>query len=156
MVDVGDKVPGERRAWARAVVRFPQGVLATVLAGEGPKGAVTEIARVAGIAAAKRTADLVPLCHPLLLDWVDVEVAAQGDDALLVDCRVRCTRATGVEMEAMVGAAIAAVTLYDMTKALDPAIAVESVVLVEKEGGKRGHWTRPGGPADAREGRPTR
>lgn len=146
MVDVGDKEPGDRRALARARVRFPAGLLAAVLDGRGPKGPVEEVARVAGVLAAKRTADLVPLCHPIPLDHVDVTFEVVGDDLLEVRCSARCRRATGVEMEALTGAAVAALTVYDMTKALDPAIAIEAVELLEKTGGKRGTWTRDAGP----------
>lgn len=146
MVDVSPKAPGERAALARAVVRFPPGLLARVLAGEGPKGAfgaIAETARVAGLLAAKRTAELVPMCHPLGLDHVEVDLEPLDDERVEVRCRTSCTARTGVEMEAMVGASLAALTLYDMTKALDPAIRVEAVELVWKRGGKRGLWQRP-------------
>jgi cyclic pyranopterin phosphate synthase len=142
MVDVGDKEPSERRSLARARVRFPAGLLGGVLAGRGPKGPIEEVARVAGVLAAKRTAELIPLCHPIALDHVDLEFEQVGDDLLEVRCLARCRRATGVEMEALTGAAVAALTVYDMTKALDPAIAIERVELVEKIGGKRGLWRR--------------
>lgn len=144
MVDVSDKTPGARAATARARVRFPAGVLERVLAAGGPKGPVIEVARVAGIAAAKRTAELVPLCHPIALDWVDVTVERVGDDVLELRCTARCTRSTGVEMEALTGVSLAALTVYDMTKALDPSIAIERVELVEKIGGTRGHWRADG------------
>jgi cyclic pyranopterin phosphate synthase len=144
MVDVGAKPVTARSALARATLRFPAGLLARVLAGAGPKGAVEEVARVAGILAAKRTGDLIPMCHPLALDSVAIELAARGEDRLEILCRAACRGRTGVEMEALTGAAVAALTVYDMTKALDPAIAIEDVVLVEKVGGKRGRWRRGG------------
>jgi cyclic pyranopterin phosphate synthase len=142
MVDVGSKEAGRREAEAEALVRFPPAVFRTLMEGRGPKGAVIEVARLAGIQAAKRTADLIPLCHPLALDAVDVHIAADASGAPLL--RVRCTAGvharTGVEMEAMVGAAIAALTVYDMTKALDKGITLEAVRLVRKSGGKSGPW----------------
>ncbi|MBI5362728.1 MAG: cyclic pyranopterin monophosphate synthase MoaC [Planctomycetes bacterium] len=142
MVDVGAKPVTKRSALARARVVFPNGLLARVLAGAGPKGAVEEVARVAGILAAKRTGELVPMCHPLGLDVVAFEFEAVDADVLEIRCSTACRGRTGVEMEAMTGAAIAALTVYDMTKALDPAIRIEGVELLEKRGGKRGPWRR--------------
>ncbi len=147
MVDVGAKPEGERSALARARLRFPPGALARVRAGGGPKGAlaaVEEMARAAGTLAAKRTGELIPLCHPLGLDHVDLEFEVVAEDVLEVRCRAACRARTGVEMEALVGAALAALTVYDMTKALDPAIRVEGLELLEKRGGKRGTWRREG------------
>jgi len=140
MVDVGKKLPGARSALARARVRFPPGMLALVLAGQGPKGAVEEVARCAGILAAKRTSELIPMCHPLALEHLELEFEARGADVLEVRCRARCHGRTGVEMEALTGAAVAALTVYDMTKALDKGIRIERLELVEKEGGKSGRW----------------
>lgn len=145
MVDVGAKPASARSATARARLRFPPGVLSRVLAGNGPKGPVTEVARAAGVLAAKRTGELVPLCHPLGLDVVDVEFAPLGDDVLEVRCRAACHARTGVEMESLVGAAIAALTVYDMTKALDKGIRIEDLELLEKSGGASGPWRRPDG-----------
>ena len=143
MVDVTPKRPSERSALARARVRFPAGALERILAGAGPKGPVTEVARVAAILAAKRTSEWIPLCHPLPLDVVQVEFATAEPDVLEIRCRVACTAKTGVEMEALVGASAAALTVYDMTKALDPGIVIERIELLEKRGGKRGLWTAP-------------
>lgn len=140
MVDVGTKPVRARSATALAAVRFPPGLLARVLAGRGPKGAVEEIARAAGILAAKRTGELIPLCHPLGLDHVAIEFRARGEGVLEVRCRAACRGRTGVEMEALVGASLAALTIYDMTKSLDPAIVIERVALLEKRGGKSGLW----------------
>jgi len=140
MVDVGAKTPTSRSALARARVVFPPGLITTVLDGNGPKGAVTEIARAAGVLAAKRTGDLIPMCHPLGLDVIDIHFEPDGD-ALEVRCRAACHGPTGVEMEAMVGASIAALTVYDMTKGLDKGIRIESVELLEKSGGKSGDWS---------------
>lgn len=143
MVDVGAKPVTERSAVARARVRFPAGLLDEVLAGGGPKGPVTEVARAAGILAAKRTGELIPMCHPLGLDHVEITFEpVAGGDTLEVRCRAACRGKTGIEMEALVGASIASLTVYDMTKALDPAISIEAVELLEKRGGKSGTWTR--------------
>lgn len=140
MVDVSAKPSTDRRATARARVRFPAGLLEKVLAGGGPKGPVTEVARVAGIQAAKRTPEWIPMCHVLCLDHVEVAFLDLGEDCLEVRCSVACTGRTGVEMEAMVGAAAAALVVYDMTKGLDKGIVLESVRLLEKSGGRSGHW----------------
>lgn len=142
MVDVGAKEANRREAEAEAWVRFPPAAFQAVLEGRLPKGGLVEPARIAGIQAAKRTADLIPLCHPLSLDAIQVEVDAPlPDEPLLrVRCRASVHARTGVEMEAMVGAAVAALTLYDMTKALDHGIRVESIRLVRKTGGKSGPW----------------
>lgn len=142
MVDVGKKSASERQALARALLRFPPGVRDRVWAGGGPKGPIGEVSRVAGILAAKRTAELVPLCHGLALEHVEVELAPLGATRLEVRCRARTSAKTGVEMEAMVGAAVAALTVYDMTKALSKGITIERLELLEKRGGKSGDWRR--------------
>ena len=142
MVDVGKKDPTDRSALARARVVFPPGVRDRVLAGAGPKGAVEEVARVAGVLAAKRTAELIPLCHPLGLDLVDVVFEPVGEDALEVRCRASNRGRTGVEMEALTGASVAALTVYDMAKGVDKGIRIEAVELLEKTGGKSGTWRR--------------
>lgn len=146
MVDVSGKPPTRREALARARLRFPSGMLERVLSEGGPKGPVTEVARAAGILAAKRTGDLIPMCHPLGLDLVEIrfERAAGEPDVLEIRCRAACTAATGVEMESLVGATVAALCVYDMTKALAKDIAIERVELLEKRGGKSGTWTRGG------------
>lgn len=141
MVDVGEKPSTPRAALAQARVRFPAGLLGPILRKGGPKGPILEVARVAGILAAKRTSELIPMCHPLGLDAVDLEISRAGKDSLRIECRARLTGRTGVEMEALVGASVAALTIYDMTKALDPGIVIESVRLLEKHGGKRGAWS---------------
>lgn len=140
MVDVGAKASTERSATARASIVFPPRVLAVALAGRGPKGAIEETARAAGVLAAKRTAELIPMCHPLALSHVDVEFRPRGRARLEVLCHARCVGPTGVEMEALVGASVAALTIYDMTKGLDHGIRIESVELVEKRGGRSGAW----------------
>ncbi|MCC6407298.1 MAG: cyclic pyranopterin monophosphate synthase MoaC [Planctomycetes bacterium] len=142
MVDVGGKPPTERKATARASVRFPSPMVSALFAGRGPKGAITEIARAAGLLAAKRTAELIPMCHPLALSHLEILFRARGARRIEVTCTATCVGPTGVEMEAMVGASVAALTIYDMTKALDHGIAIEAVELVEKRGGKSGVWRR--------------
>lgn len=155
MVDVGAKPVRARTAVARARVRFPEGLYARVLAGGSAKGssaAVREVARSAGILAAKRTGELVPMCHPLGLDLVAIDFTEPEPDVLEVRCTAACRGRTGVEMEALVGAAIAALTVYDMTKSLDPAIAIERVELLEKRGGKSGPWKRAETPSRTKDG----
>lgn len=144
MIDVGAKKVSARSAVARARIVFPGRVLADVLAGRGAKGAIDEVARTAGILAAKRTGELIPMCHPLGLDHVSIDIAVAGDDALEVRCTAACRGKTGVEMEALTGAAVAALTVYDMTKGLDHGIRIEAVELLEKRGGRSGVWKSPG------------
>lgn len=144
MVDVGKKASSRRSALSRARVVFPEGVLERIRHGEGPKGsleALLETARTAGIMAAKRTGDLIPMCHPLGLDLVEINFEVIEDDTLEVRATAACTGKTGVEMEAMCAASIAALTVYDMTKALAKGIRVECLELLEKTGGKSGTWT---------------
>ncbi len=147
MVDVSDKPVTARTALARALVRFPPGILERVLAGHGPKGPIEDVARCAGLLAAKRTAELVPMCHPLGLDHLEIDFQAR-DERLEIRCRASCQGRTGVEMEAMTGAAVAALTVYDMTKALDHGIAVERIELLEKTGGKSGPWRKSDARSD--------
>ena len=143
MVDVGGKPETERRAVAGALVRMSPETARAVEAGDGPKGDVLGPARLAGIAAAKRTGDLIPLAHPLPLSFVDVDAeidAAQG--VVKLTAEARCVGRTGVEMEAMCAASVAALTVYDMVKALERGVTVESVRLLFKSGGKSGEWRR--------------
>jgi len=143
MVDVGDKPATDRRAVARAIVRMSPATAAKVLAGDAPKGDVLGTARIAGILAAKRTGELIPLCHPLGLDHVDLDAvvdAAAGTVTLTAEARV--TARTGVEMEAMTAASVAALTVYDMVKGLERGVAIGEVVLLAKSGGRSGDWRR--------------
>jgi cyclic pyranopterin monophosphate synthase len=143
MVDVGEKPATERRAVAQAVVRVSAETAKKVLAGDAPKGDVLGVARIAGIQAAKRTAELIPLCHPLPLSFVGVEAsvnAAAGEITLIAEART--TGPTGVEMEAMTAASVAALTVYDMVKGIERGAEIAEVVLLEKSGGRSGHWTR--------------
>ncbi|WP_372789111.1 cyclic pyranopterin monophosphate synthase MoaC [Paraconexibacter sp.] len=143
MVDVGAKPVTSRRAVARAVVRMTPQTAARVAAGDAPKGDVLGVARIAGIQAAKRTGELIPLCHPIGLDHIEVEGvidAAAGTVTLTTTAAV--TARTGVEMEAMTAAGVAALTVYDMVKGIDKGVEIASVVLLEKSGGRSGTWTR--------------
>lgn len=143
MVDVGDKAETTRTAHARATVRLPAPLAALLRDGElhGPKGPIFHTAILAGVMGAKRTSDLIPLCHPLPLDHCRIEIQARAHDpdgscAVDIDCHARTHGKTGVEMEALTGATIAALTLYDMGKAVTHDIAIEHVRLMEKTGGK--------------------
>jgi cyclic pyranopterin phosphate synthase len=141
MVDVGGKQVTDRRAVARAVVRMSPETLDAVRRGDAPKGDVIGTARIAGIQAAKRTAELVPLCHPLPLSFVDVS-AELGEGGVLLTAEARTSGQTGVEMEAMTAAAVAALTVYDMVKGLERGVSIEAVELLEKSGGRSGQWRR--------------
>lgn len=139
MVDVGDKPATARIAVARAAVRMAPETLALVREGRAAKGDVLAVARLAGIMAAKRTADLIPLCHPLPLTRVEVDLApAEDRAAVLIEARVGVTGKTGVEMEALTAVSVAALTVYDMLKAVDRAMVVEEIRVVLKDGGKSG------------------
>jgi cyclic pyranopterin monophosphate synthase len=140
MVDVGGKDVTERRAVARAVVTMSAETAAAVAAGDAPKGDVIGTARLAGIQAAKRTADLIPLCHPLPLSFVDVEIEV-GSEEVVLTAEARTSAQTGVEMEAMTAAAVAALTVYDMVKGIERGVEVGPVSLLEKTGGKE-DWRR--------------
>jgi cyclic pyranopterin phosphate synthase len=141
MVDVGSKEVTDRRAVARATVRMSASTAAAVARGDAPKGDVIGTARIAGIQAAKRTAELVPLCHPLPLSYVDVTVEL-GEAAVVLTAEARTSAQTGVEMEAMTAAAVAALTVYDMVKGLERGVTIEAVELLEKSGGRSGDWRR--------------
>jgi cyclic pyranopterin phosphate synthase len=143
MVDVGTKPVSERRAVARSVVRVSRETARRVAAGDAPKGDVLGVARIAGIQAAKRTAELVPLCHPLPLTFVGVEGSVDVDaGAITLTAEARTTGQTGVEMEAMTAVSVAALTVYDMVKGIERGAEIAEVVLLEKSGGRSGHWTR--------------
>ena len=139
MVDVSGKPDTVRTARAAAFVRLKPAVLKSLP--DNPKGDPLEIARVAGVMAAKKTFELIPMCHPLLLKHVDVDTEATRSGVRII-ATASTTGATGVEMEALTAAAVAALTIYDMTKALDKGIEIESIHLLEKTGGKSGNWRR--------------
>lgn len=143
MVDVTAKDATERTAVARGFVRIAAGALAKVRKMNTPKGNPLEIARIAGIAAAKRTSELIPLCHPLLLTHIDV-AAKLCQNGVEIVSRVTATGPTGVEMEALTAATVAALTIYDMCKALDRGMEISEIYLMEKAGGRSGHYVRPG------------
>ena len=143
MVDVGDKPVTARRAVAAATVRMRPEVLGDLIDAGGPKGDPFVVARLAGIAAAKRTADLIPLCHPIPLDLIEVKLTVDRQAGLVrIEAEARATARTGVEMEALTAASVAALTLYDMAKALQRDIVVERVELLAKEGGRSGAWSK--------------
>ena len=145
MVDVSAKPATTREAVAEGLVRMAPQTLALALAGGGAKGEVRAVAEIAGVMAAKRTAELIPLCHPLALSAVKVEVAPAPDGAGLgVTARVRTTGPTGVEMEALTAVSVACLTLYDMLKAVDRAMTIDGVRLLEKSGGVSGDFRRGG------------
>jgi cyclic pyranopterin phosphate synthase len=144
MIDVGSKDVTRRRAVARARVRTTDEVLARLEDGTVPKGDVLATARVAGIMAAKNTPDILPLCHPLLLTHVRIELAVdRSAGCVRVETACETDHKTGVEMEALCAAAAAALCVHDMCKGLDPAIVVDDLCVVEKSGGKTGDWRRP-------------
>jgi len=140
MVDVGEKDATDRRAVATAIVHMSEETARAVRDGDAPKGDVLGTARIAGIQAAKRTAELIPLCHPLPLSFVDVRIAV-GDSEVDIEAEARTTGQTGVEMEALTAAAAAALTVYDMVKGIERGVEIAAVRLIEKTGGKE-DWRR--------------
>lgn len=143
MVDVGAKPPSERRALARATVRVSPRTARMVLAGDAPKGDVIGTARIAGIQAAKRTSELIPLCHPLALTFVGVEASIDAEKGeIVISAEARTTGPTGVEMEALTAASVAALTIYDMVKGVERGAEIASILLLEKSGGSTGEWRR--------------
>ena len=151
MVDTGAKPDSARQARASAVVRMKPETLALIRDRKLAKGDVFEVARLAGIMAAKKTSELIPLCHPLPLAAVNVDFAPEGADAVRIDATVKVVAKTGVEMEALTAVSVAALTVYDMCKGVDRAITIERIRLEEKAGGKSGHFVRGEGnpPAPA-------
>ena len=147
MVDVGGKAVTQRRAVARALVRMAPETAAAVRDGDAPKGDVLGPARIAGIQAAKRTWELIPLCHQLPLSFADVAAEVDADaGTVTLTAEARTTAQTGVEMEALTAASVAALTVYDMVKALDKGVEIASVLLLEKSGGRSGEWHRGDAP----------
>jgi cyclic pyranopterin phosphate synthase len=145
MVDVSAKAETAREATAKGQVRMAPETLALALSGQGKKGEVMAVAEVAGVMAAKRTSELIPLCHPLILTSVRVQIAPLTDGSgLEVTAKVKTSGQTGVEMEALTGVSVACLTLYDMLKAADKAMTIEAVRLVEKTGGASGEFRRAG------------
>jgi cyclic pyranopterin monophosphate synthase len=143
MVDVGDKVITQRSAIAEGLIRMQPTTLQLIIAGEAKKGDVLGVARIAGIMAAKKTADLIPLCHPLALSKVSIDLLPLPDDhAVQCTATVQTSGQTGVEMEALTAVHITLLTIYDMCKAVDKGMTMEGIRLLEKTGGKSGHWQR--------------
>ena len=142
MVDVTDKPPTSREAVAEARVRMLPATLRLIVEGGHAKGDVFAVARIAGIQAAKKTHELIPLCHPLLLTSIKVELQAEGSDTVRIRATCRLAGQTGVEMEALTAASVAALTLYDMCKAVDQQMVIDSICLLEKQGGRSGHFLR--------------
>lgn len=151
MVDVGAKPESKRRALARATVRMTPATAKALERGDAPKGDVLGAARLAGIQAAKRTAELIPLAHPLPLAFVDVRPSVDVTEGLVqIEAEARVVGRTGVEMEAMTAAAVAALTIYDMVKGIERGVRIEAVELIEKSGGRGGTWQRDGSAAAGR------
>lgn len=144
MVDVTEKAVTQRTAIAEARVRMQPQTLQMILDQRHPKGDVLATARIAGIQAAKKTWDLIPLCHPLLLTKVTVNIEPEGSECLRVEALCKLSGTTGVEMEALTAASVAALTLYDMCKAVDRGMVIEMISLLEKSGGRSGLYRREG------------
>jgi len=142
IVDIGDKAITRRRAVAQARIVAQPETVALIMGGGLKKGDAVAVARIAGIMAAKKTSDIIPLCHPLALTKVSVEIEADGASAILIRASAETTGQTGVEMEALVAASTAALTLYDMAKAVDRAMVVTDICVLEKAGGKSGDFVR--------------
>ena len=143
MVDVGNRPATRREAHAQGSIAMQAETLERIQRGDTPKGEVLATARIAAIQAAKRTWELIPLCHPLPLSGMDVSIEADEDlPGLIVSCRCRTTGSTGVEMEAMTAVSVGLLTIYDMLKAVDPGMTIGAIQLMHKDGGRNGVWTR--------------
>lgn len=142
MVDVGEKDVTRRSASAQAVVSMQPETLSLILSGGMPKGDVFACARIAGIMAAKRTWELIPMCHPLPIEGIEMEITPISDTDVRIVSILRCTHKTGIEMEALTAASVAALTLYDMCKAVDRGMVIRDVMLLRKSGGKSGDFCR--------------
>lgn len=140
MVDVSEKAVTVRTASAQAVITMKAQTLQMITDGTAPKGDVFACARIAGIMAAKRTSDLIPMCHPIPIDSVKVEIEAISETQVRVISRLKCTHKTGIEMEALTAASVAALTIYDMVKAVDRGMRIDEVLLLHKDGGKSGTY----------------
>lgn len=142
MVDVGEKEVTRRLASAQAVVSMQPETLSLILSGGMPKGDVFACARIAGIMAAKRTWELIPMCHPLPIEGIEMEITPISDTDVRIVSTLRCTHKTGIEMEALTATSVAALTLYDMCKAVDRGMVIRDVMLLRKSGGKSGDFCR--------------
>jgi|TARA_B110000196_G_C20901871_1_gene546324 cyclic pyranopterin phosphate synthase len=141
MVDVGQKTETQREAHARTTITMQPETLALIVEGNIAKGDVFGVARIAGIQAAKKCSELIPLCHPLFITGIDIEFST-AENSVIIDTRCRVNGQTGVEMEALTAASVAALTLYDMCKAVDRGMVIANTCLISKEGGKSGVWQR--------------
>jgi cyclic pyranopterin phosphate synthase len=146
MVDVSAKLVTQREAVARGTIRMRPQTLRLIRSGKIAKGEVLAVARIAGIMAAKRTADLIPLCHPLPIEVAGIDFTVRGRDSLEIEARVRVSGKTGVEMEALTAVSVAALAVYDMCKAVDREMVVSDIRLMEKRGGRSGEFRRPEKP----------
>lgn len=142
MVDVGEKEVTRRTATAQAVVAMQPQTLSLILSGGMPKGDVFACARIAGIMAAKRTWELIPMCHPLPIEGIEIDLSPISDTEVRIVGTLRCTHKTGIEMEALTAVSVAALTLYDMCKAVDRGMVIRDVMLLRKSGGKSGDFCR--------------
>ena len=149
MVDVGDKQITQRVARASGILTMSASTLTAIRDNQLQKGEVLAVARVAGIQGAKRCSDLIPLCHPLALSKVTVEFMELSDTQLEIVAECKVSGKTGVEMEALTAVSVASLTVYDMCKAVDKAMVIGSICLLEKQGGKSGHWLRPAPASEA-------
>jgi cyclic pyranopterin phosphate synthase len=150
MVDVGNKPVSSRLARASSELRMAPETLSLIRDKRAAKGDVLEVARLAGIMGAKKTPELIPLCHPLAIDSVSLDFTFPDAQTLRIEATVRIEAKTGVEMEALTAASVAALTVYDMCKGVDRGITIGPIRLEEKSGGRSGHWTRPIGPDQLR------
>jgi cyclic pyranopterin phosphate synthase len=156
MVDVGDRPATDRRAVAEGFISMAPAVLEAVLSGQAAKGDVLAVARIAAIQAAKRTWELIPLCHPIALASLEVAIEPSNDGrGLRLEATARTSAATGVEMEALTAATVGLLTLYDMVKSADPAMTIGPVQLLSKQGGRNGDWRRPAEPSNSLETQPS-
>lgn len=142
MIDVSEKPVTLREARARAIVRMNKATLSAIKEGKIEKGDVISVAKIAGITGAKNTPNLLPLCHPIPLTSVNIDIFFDSEDTLRIESTVRAEGKTGVEMEALVAVASSALTVYDMCKRIDREIIIEEICLLEKKGGRSGHWKR--------------
>ena len=143
MVEVGDKEITHRMASAHAKISMNSETFTAIQRGQLKKGDVLAVAQVAGIQAVKRCSDLIPLAHPLMITGIDIDYSFdENTSAIHIECQVRCDGKTGVEMEALTGASVCALTIYDMAKALDKSMRIDEIYVMEKRGGKSGHYLR--------------
>ncbi|HEY8805914.1 MAG TPA: cyclic pyranopterin monophosphate synthase MoaC, partial [Clostridium sp.] len=142
MVDVGDKQITQREALAQALVTMKAETLSLITTGQIPKGDVFSCARIAGIMAAKKTFELIPMCHPLPINSINIEIIAQAPNKVRILATVRCDYKTGVEMEALTAASVAALTIYDMCKAVDKEMEIDEICVLKKTGGKSGTFIK--------------